>query len=106
VISDLRNVEVPAGDGSNLTAVRVLIDNAGNRALVYYWFQERGQRLANEYAVKWHLLVDAVVRNRTDGALVRVMTDVGPNEDMSTADARLVRFVRAAAPKLGAFVPD
>jgi exosortase D (VPLPA-CTERM-specific) len=106
VISDLRNVQIPAGDGSNLTAVRVLIDNAGNRALVYYWFQERGQRLANEYAVKWHLLVDAVVRNRTDGALVRVMTDVGPNEDMRTADARLVRFVRAAAPKLGAFVPD
>jgi exosortase D (VPLPA-CTERM-specific) len=106
VISDLRNVKVPAGDGSNLTAVRVLIDNAGNRALVYYWFQERGQRLANEYDVKWRLLVDAVLRNRTDGALVRVMTDVGPNEDMRAADARLVRFVSAAAPKLGPFVPD
>jgi hypothetical protein len=47
-----------------------------------------------------------VLRNRTDGALVRVMTDVGPNEDMRAADARLVRFVSAAAPKLGPFVPD
>lgn len=106
VISDLRTVQIPAGDGSDLTAVRAVVDNAGNRALVYYWFQERGQRLANEYAVKWRLLVDAVLRNRTDGALVRVMTDVGPNEDMRAADERLMRFVRTAAPKLGPFVPD
>ncbi|MBK6005157.1 VPLPA-CTERM-specific exosortase XrtD [Ramlibacter ginsenosidimutans] len=106
VISDLRNVQVPAGDDTELTAVRVQVDRGRERALVYYWFQERGERLANEYAVKWHLLVDAVLRNRTDGALVRVMTEVAPNEDTRAADARLQRFVRAAAPKLGPFVPD
>lgn len=106
VISDLRNVQVPAGDGSDLTAVRVQVDRGRDRALVYYWFQERGERLANEYAVKWHLLIDAVLRNRTDGALVRVMTEVAPNEDMRAADARLQRFVRVAAPRLGPFVPD
>jgi EpsI family protein len=106
VISDLRTVEFPVGDGSGLTAVRVLIDRGGDRALVYYWFQQRGHRLASEYAMKWRLLQDAVLRNRTDGALVRVVTDLAPNEDLRAADERLVRFVRAAAPRLGAFVPD
>jgi exosortase D (VPLPA-CTERM-specific) len=105
VISDLKNVQLPLADGSSLEAVRVLIDKGGDKALVYYWFDQRGQRLASEYAMKWHLLRDAVVRNRTDGALVRVITEVPRGEDVRRADERLARFVRVAEPQLGAFVP-
>ncbi|HEY0826328.1 MAG TPA: VPLPA-CTERM-specific exosortase XrtD [Ramlibacter sp.] len=105
VISDLGTVSVPLRDGSPLGVVRVVIDNAGERALVYYWFDQRGRRIASEYAMKWYLLRDAIVRNRTDGALVRVITDIARNEDIRAADARLVEFVRAAAPRMGAFVP-
>jgi exosortase D (VPLPA-CTERM-specific) len=105
VISDLRQVQVPLAAGT-LEAVRVLIDKGGDKALVYYWFDQRGLRLASEYAVKWHLLLDAVVRNRTDGALVRVITDVPRGEDLRLADQRLQRFVRTAQPQLRAFVPD
>jgi exosortase D (VPLPA-CTERM-specific) len=105
VISDLRTLHFPLADATPLEAVRAVIDRGGERALVYYWFDQRGHRLANEYAMKWHLLRDAVVRNRTDGALVRVMTGVAPNEPLQAADERLVRFVRLAAPRLRAFVP-
>lgn len=105
VISGLGDVAFPLADGSTLDAVRVLIENAGERALVYYWFDQRGRRLSNEYLMKWYLLSDAIVRNRTDGALVRVVTQVGRQEDLAAADARLKRFVRVAAPQLGPFVP-
>lgn len=105
VISDLRTVDFALADGTPLTAMRVLIDRAGERALVYYWFEQRGHRLTNEYVMKWHLLRDAVVRNRTDGALVRVVTDLGRGEDLRAADERLMRFARVAVPRLGAFVP-
>lgn len=105
VISDLQKVRFALADGSPLEAVRVLIDKAGDRALVYYWFDQRGRRLSSEYAMKWHLLADAVLRNRTDGALVRVITEVPRNEDLGLADDRLVRFVRETQPRLAAFVP-
>jgi len=105
VISNLGTVEFPLADGTRLGAVRVLIDRAGERALVYYWFDQRGRRISNEFAMKWYLLRDAIVRNRTDGAMVRVITEVGRNEDVRAADERLRQFVRLAAPKLGAFVP-
>jgi len=105
VISDLKTVQFPLADGTPLKAVRVLIDKGGDRALVYYWFDQRGLRLSNEYAMKWHLLRDAVVRNRTDGALVRVVTELGRNEELRAADERLERFVRVAVPKLEAYVP-
>jgi EpsI family protein len=85
--------------------VRVLISRAGERALVYYWFDQRGRRIASEFAMKWYLLRDAIVRNRTDGAMVRVITEVGRNEDIRVADERLKGFVRVVAPRLGEFVP-
>jgi exosortase D (VPLPA-CTERM-specific) len=105
IISDLSTADFPLQDGTRLAAVRVQIDRAGERALVYYWFDQRGRRISNEFAMKWYLLRDAIMRNRTDGAMVRVVTGVGRNEDIRAADARLQQFVRVAAPQLGTFVP-
>jgi hypothetical protein len=41
------------------------------RQLVYYWFQQRGRIITNEYLAKWFLFWDSLTRNRSDGALVR-----------------------------------
>lgn len=105
VIMDLREVNVPLPDGRTLPAARALIDKQGQRALVYYWFDQRGRLMANEYLMKWYLLVDSVRRNRTDGALVRTVTGVLPNEAPEKADQRLQRFIAQAQPSLGGFVP-
>lgn len=105
IISGLSTVEFAIADGTRLPAVRVLISRAGERALVYYWFDQRGRRMAGEFTMKWYLLRDAIVRNRSDGAMVRVVTDVGRNEDLRAADERLRRFVRVATPRLGEYVP-
>ena len=48
---------------------RVIIQNGESRDLVYYWFDERGRPVADEYWAKWYLLADSLVKNRTDGAL-------------------------------------
>ena len=37
--------------------------------IVYYWFEERGVPIANEYIKKWMLFKDALFLNRTDGSL-------------------------------------
>lgn len=106
VISSLDRVNFPLDDGSPMDVVRVVIDKGSQRQLVYYWFEQRGRRIANEYAMKWHLLSDSIVRNRTDGALVRVVTPLRPNEAIEAGDERLKSFVRLSAPLLGPFVPN
>jgi EpsI family protein len=84
---------------------RVLIEREGKRQLVYYWFEQRGRRIANEYLVKWYLFVDALTRNRTDGALVRITTPVAQGDDGEMADSRLRHFMEVAIPQLPAYVP-
>lgn len=84
---------------------RVIISRGNQRQLVYYWFEQRGRRIANEYWMKWYLLVDALLRNRSDGALVRVTTPIGSLEEARDADKRLAAFARLAVPRLAPHVP-
>lgn len=79
---------------------RVIIKKGDQRQLVYYWFQGHGRIIANEYINKWYLFVDAIFKNRTDGALVRVVTSVAPNEQVDTADKRILDFLTHAEPEL------
>ena len=93
-----------------LTVNRTLVRKGEERQLVYYWFQQRGRVLTNEYLVKWYLFWDALTKNRTDGALVRLTMFLRPGECAQAggaceADAVLTEFVREVAPLLPGFVP-
>lgn len=93
-------------DGSQLDVNRALITKGAQRQLVYYWFQQRGRHLTNEYAVKWFLFWDALTRNRSDGALVRVITVLPENSAVEKADAELAEFVKLVHPQLSYYLPD
>jgi exosortase D (VPLPA-CTERM-specific) len=99
----LENVEGPAGP---LEVNRALIALGTDRQLVYYWFQQRGRVVNNEYLVKWFLFWDALTRQRTDGALVRLTTPLALGEDEARGDERLESLARQAAPSLARYIPD
>lgn len=105
VISHLDRTSFDLTSGKPMEVVRVVIDRANQRQVVYYWFEQRGRRIANEYWMKWYLFVDAITRNRTDGALVRVVSPVRQGEPQEAADQRIQDFIRLAEPHLDAFVP-
>lgn len=72
---------------------RAIIQKGVNTQLVYYWFVERGTFVANEYIKKWVLFKDALIENRSDGTIVRVVTPVYPDEDIAAAERRAKHFV-------------
>jgi exosortase D (VPLPA-CTERM-specific) len=92
--------------GQPLLVNRAVIEQGDARALVYYWFKQRDRDVTSEYAVKWWLFRDAIRRNRTDGALVRLVRNVPPGTDIAQADADIARFAQLAVPQLTAYVPD
>lgn len=87
-----------------LHVTRMLIKRGGNSAVIYYWFNERGRDITNQYAAKWYLLIDAMTMNRSDGSLVRLVTPVGPSESAADADARLSHFLNAATPSFDSYL--
>jgi hypothetical protein len=50
--------------------------------------------------------MDALTRQRTDGALVRVITPVYEFEELQDAEERLQAFTREVATVLAQFIPD
>jgi exosortase D (VPLPA-CTERM-specific) len=82
---------------------RVLVRKGEDRQVVLYWYQERGRIIASEYAAKLYLAADAIRRNRTDGALVRLSAPVRGSEEETLQ--QLLGFTRLIFPSLTEFLP-
>jgi exosortase D (VPLPA-CTERM-specific) len=85
---------------------RAIIERNGSKQLVYYWYEERGRSVANEYWSKWYLLSDAIIKNRSDGALIRLITAIVPGELERDADTRLRVFMQDLVPRLRDYLPS
>jgi EpsI family protein len=83
-----------------------IISNGDQKLFVVYWYEAHGRSVADEYMAKLYLVADAIRMNRTDGALVRVITPVDPHEGTADARVRAEAFTRQLAPLLPRFVPD
>ncbi len=92
--------------GMPLEVNRTVIQQGEVKQLVYYWFQQRGRVITNEYLVKWYLFWDALIRQRTDGALVRLTTMVPPGQDVSKSDKLLQDFARDVNQGLERYIPE
>ncbi len=92
--------------GRSLRVNRALIEMGNQRQIVYYWFQQRGRIIDNEFAVKWYLFWDALTEHRTDGALVRLTTPLAAAGSEADADRRLAGLLSGFAADLPRFVPN
>jgi len=92
--------------GQPLNVNRVVMQMGEHKQLVYYWFQGRGRNITNEYMAKWYIFWDSLTRNRTDGALVRLITYVPEGSDIAEADQRLVDYLDAFYPLFPDYIPD
>jgi EpsI family protein len=81
-----------------------LIRKGRDLQLVLYWYQARGRVIASEYEVKFWMVHDALKFNRTDGALVRVITSTDGGEEQ--ARVRATEFTRVLYPRLREFIPN
>ncbi len=83
-----------------------LITDGTSKELVLYWYLAQGRSIANDYLAKAYMMLDAVRFNRTDGALIRVITPLEPNETLTTAERRDIRFADRLVPLLPQFIPN
>ncbi len=104
VLNDPQLVDVTTSDGRTFKANRYIIENGIYREVMIYWYQGRGHTEASEYRDKVNTVWDSVTRRRTDGAMVRVMTDVGPDEAASLAAAS--DLAARLADSLPPYVPE
>lgn len=96
----------PVAGGTPQRVNRSLASKGGSRILTWFWFAQHGRKLTSLPELKVSTFYGAITRHRTDGALVRLSTTLGPHEQGAEADERLRRFLHDMEPTLREFVPD
>ncbi|MEI4488230.1 VPLPA-CTERM-specific exosortase XrtD [Frigidibacter sp. MR17.14] len=100
-----QRVDLPQTPYGSFEVNRAVIQKGLSRQLVYYWFEQRGQRMTNDFSAKLAVVKDSLTKGRTDGALVRFITPIGDGETEAAAEARLVGMMADALKPLPNFVP-
>ena len=98
-------IMLPGAPARKLTVNRAVIVRGEARSLVYYWFEGRGRRFADEGTAKLYTKYDGLVSGRTDGALVRFVTQILPDESEQDADKRLQGLLAPVLKDLSRYVP-
>ena len=80
-----------------------VIQKGLDKQVVFYWYQGRGRVIANEYANKALLMLDAARLHRTNGGLVRLIAPVVSTPD--AAKAELAAFAALVFPHLDRHLP-
>jgi EpsI family protein len=97
-------VEIKIGSGKTFTANKFIIENGIYNEVMIYWYQGRGRAVASEYHDKIYTVLDSVLRRRSDGAMVRVMTSVGYSETDATKAA--IDLAAQTAERLSEYIPE
>jgi exosortase D (VPLPA-CTERM-specific) len=98
------SIEITTSAGKTFTANRYTVQKGKYREILIYWYQGRGRMTASEYRDKIYTSLDSLLRRRSDGALVRVMTPAGRNEEQSLQAATALSA--QVAETLTPFVPE
>ena len=86
-------------------ANRYVIAKNDSRQLVLYWYWAHDRGVASEYWAKYYLIADSIKMNRSDGALVRLMTPMLEGESADTAQARVMKLGSNFLPMLDTYIP-
>lgn len=97
-------VEINLPSGEKFLASNYTIENSRYRAVMIYWYQGRGRRIANEYKDKFYTVFDSISRRRSDAAMIRVITSIEKSEQEALETAQNLSAATAAS--LSEFVPN
>jgi EpsI family protein len=102
--TSLEQLTLPGQKHRNIKVIKLLLEKGDSRQVVLYWFQSRGRFIASEYWQKIYLVWDAISKNRTDGAFVRLIAPIGPKGADYTTNF-LKTFAERIIPILQDYLP-
>jgi EpsI family protein len=100
-------VKIRTEDGKEFEANRFIIVNEGRKSVLIYWYQGRGRAIASEYWDKLYTVFDSATRRRSDGAMVRILMQIGYGENSEKeAIGAASDLAGKIAPELPNFIPN
>ena len=84
---------------------KVILVNGSQKQVMFYWFHSRGRIIRSEYAQKIFLVWDSILRHRTDGSFIRLISPVTAGNEQQATEY-LKQFSEKLFPILNHFIPS
>jgi EpsI family protein len=84
---------------------RLIIQKGLERQVVLYWYQSHNRVIASEYLGKIYTVLDAIRYNRTDAALIRIISPIANTETEKLSEQAATEFAEAILPIVSSFLP-
>ena len=103
--SESEIMTIPVTGSEAVEANRYVVSKGSSKSVVLYWYQTHRRTIASEYRAKVYLVADSIRYNRSDTALVRVVTPVRDG-DVDGATREAVSLARASYPVIRPYLPE
>ena len=97
---------INVSSGEDIKIMTMTWEKGSYKLLGSYFFLQRGRVITSPWMNKFYLMWDAFIKQRTDGALVRVEMTMAPGQSMDDAYAVLEEFTAKLWPILPDYVPN
>ena len=103
IMSRPQKIDIKTPGGKTFQANAYIIESDKYKEVLIYWYQGRGRAVADEFQDKLYTIWDSLVRRRSDGSMVRVMTSVGDSEEKAMNAA--IDLAGRASDNISEFIP-
>lgn len=98
-------IDIQIPQQSSIAINQFVIQKGLDKQMVFYWYQDRGRVVTSEYWAKVYMMWDALKKNRTDGAFVRITVPFYEGGE-KTATSLGQEFAATIFPLLQSYLPN
>ncbi len=95
-------ITVPDSPYPKVKINEMVLQKDVEKQLVFYWYHGRGRVVANEYLDRFYMIVDSLIKKRSDGALIRI---TGSGDDLNRDEKKQRQFAQAILKNIDAYLP-
>ena len=95
-----------AKNGNLIEVNRLIITKGEHKIVTYYWLKQGKKIFRQQYMARLDLIWFAIKENRADAALIRMVSEVGSNENIEETDARMQEMASELLNVISDYVPD
>ena len=103
--TSLEELIIPNHNPGRIKLIKLILEKGAQRQIVLYWFQSRGRFIASEYLQKTYLVIDSIIKHRTDGSFVRLIAPVINGDEEKTL-GNMKDFAKLLLPILPEYIPS
>jgi len=99
------SIELAIDKERTIKVNRYLINGRHAKTSLLYWVQEGDRLFHDKYAEKYHMMTNALLHRRSNGAIVVVSMDIADEKESGREIELQMEFVRHIYPLLESFLP-